>query len=113
MDYILPSSNLASHSQRGEILRRGLWGTRKTRPTNWTTYPEMLSNTDHAAGVVELDFWAECPSEPCFQALPEEHQSAGRGAESSRARLSYRSKRSMRSTSIWTRRTTWSTEPSA
>jgi hypothetical protein len=41
-------------------LRRGLWGTRVTRPDRWDTYPEMASSahqaSDHAAIIARLDF---------------------------------------------------------
>jgi hypothetical protein len=41
------------------VFRKGLWGSRKTRPTLWETYPEMLLATnqasDHAAIKVHLD----------------------------------------------------------
>jgi hypothetical protein len=40
------------------VFRKGLWGTRKTRPTDWDIYPEMTNGTeqaaDHAAVFVDL-----------------------------------------------------------
>jgi len=57
-DYVFISQSLQPFFQRGEVFRRGLWGSRKTRPTDWDTYPEMEDSTqqasDHAAVVMEL-----------------------------------------------------------
>ncbi len=59
LDYILLSRNLAATFRSGTIHRQGLWGSRKTRPTLWDTYPEMLAGvnqaSDHAAVSVTLD----------------------------------------------------------
>lgn len=59
LDYILLSRGLVPAFVGGRVVRNGLWGTRKTRPTNWETYPEMTAAihqaSDHAAVVVELD----------------------------------------------------------
>ena len=59
LDYILLSHSLVPAFTGGEVFRKGLWGTRKTRPTNWETYDDMTANThqasDHAALVVNLD----------------------------------------------------------
>ena len=57
LDYIFLSSNLPF--SRGALFRKGLWGSRKTRPDDWATYPEMTESveqaSDHAAVYVELN----------------------------------------------------------
>jgi endonuclease/exonuclease/phosphatase family metal-dependent hydrolase len=59
LDYLLVSRSLESKFRSGHLFRKGLWGTRETRPTDWETYPEMANHnqqaSDHAALVVELD----------------------------------------------------------
>jgi endonuclease/exonuclease/phosphatase family metal-dependent hydrolase len=59
LDYILVSQSLVPAFQGGEIFRKGLWGTRVTRPTAWETYPEIENRnqqaSDHAAVFVDLD----------------------------------------------------------
>jgi len=59
LDYVLVSSSLQRRFRSGHVFRKGLWGTRSTRPTDWETYPEMTNHdqqaSDHAAVVVELD----------------------------------------------------------
>jgi len=59
LDYMLISPNLQSSFINGEIFRKGLWGKRKTRPTNWVTYPEMTKSieqaSDHAAVFIDLN----------------------------------------------------------
>lgn len=59
LDYALVSRSLGSRFRRGYLFRKGLWGSRRTRPTDWETYPELTSGehqaSDHAAVVVELD----------------------------------------------------------
>ena len=59
LDYIFVSSSLTPFFQNGIVFRQGLWGKRKTRPTNWETYPEMNRSeeqaSDHAAICIELD----------------------------------------------------------
>ncbi|MBB4904328.1 endonuclease/exonuclease/phosphatase family protein [Actinophytocola algeriensis] len=59
LDYVLVSSSLQRRFTAGHVFRKGLWGTRTTRPTDWETYPEMTNRnqqaSDHAAVVVELD----------------------------------------------------------
>ncbi|MEX0786369.1 MAG: endonuclease/exonuclease/phosphatase family protein [Dehalococcoidia bacterium] len=59
LDYILISHSLAPHFDKGGIFRKGLWGTRKTRPTAWDTYPDMADSSqqasDHAAVFVDLN----------------------------------------------------------
>lgn len=58
-DYIFLSQNLVPNFSRGEVFRKGLWGNRLTRPTDWTTYPQMVDSSeqasDHAAVVIELN----------------------------------------------------------
>lgn len=59
LDYILISQSLESSFRGGVVFRKGLWGTRKTRPTNWCTYQEMTTSSeqasDHAALYINLD----------------------------------------------------------
>jgi endonuclease/exonuclease/phosphatase family metal-dependent hydrolase len=59
LDYVLVSASLRPRFMAGHLFRKGLWGTRKTRPTDWETYPEMTNHdqqaSDHAAVVVEFD----------------------------------------------------------
>ncbi len=59
LDYIFLSKGLKPSFQRGALFRKGLWGGRKTRPTDWATYPEMTQSveqaSDHAAVYVELN----------------------------------------------------------
>jgi endonuclease/exonuclease/phosphatase family metal-dependent hydrolase len=59
LDYILISHSLVSAFDGGAIFRKGLWGTRTTRPTAWETYPEMQNGdqqaSDHAAVFIDLD----------------------------------------------------------
>ena len=59
LDYILFSHSLVPAFAGGHLFRVGLWGSRKTRPTDWDTYPEMTSSvhqaSDHAAVVINLD----------------------------------------------------------
>lgn len=59
LDYVLVSKSLRPRFMGGHLFRKGLWGTRQTRPTDWETYPEMTNHdqqaSDHAAIVVELD----------------------------------------------------------
>lgn len=58
-DYILLSQSLRPAFMGGEVFRKGLWGGRATRPTNWDTYAEIQTGTqqasDHAAVYVDLD----------------------------------------------------------
>ena len=57
LDYIFLSANLPF--SQGGLFRKGLWGSRKTRPDKWATYPEMNEGveqaSDHAAVYVELN----------------------------------------------------------
>ncbi len=59
LDYVLISQSLAPMFARGEVFRRGLWGTRKTRPTAWDTYADMTDSSeqasDHAGVFIELN----------------------------------------------------------
>lgn len=59
LDYIFISESLRQHFRGGGLFRKGLWGSRITRPTNWLTYPEMTQSvhqaSDHAVAFVELD----------------------------------------------------------
>jgi len=57
LDYILISRSLQPSITGGGVFREGLWGTRATRPTNWTTYPDMTRSSDQASdhGVVFVD----------------------------------------------------------
>lgn len=59
LDYVLVSKSLRPRFLGGHLFRKGLWGNRETRPTDWETYPEMKNHdqqaSDHAAIVVELD----------------------------------------------------------
>ena len=58
LDYIFISKSLQANAA-GRLFRKGLWGSRVTRPTAWETFPEMNSSkegaSDHSAVVVELD----------------------------------------------------------
>ena len=58
LDYIFVTRDLVPAVTGGGLFRRGLWGSRKTRPTEWDTYPEMTSGiqqaSDHAAVFVDL-----------------------------------------------------------
>lgn len=59
LDYVLVSQSLQRRFRSGHVFRKGLWGTRTTRPTAWETYPEIDGHdqqaSDHAAVVIELD----------------------------------------------------------
>lgn len=59
LDYVLLSPGLVERFRGGRLFRRGLWGSRRTRPDRWEVYPELTGHTDqasdHAAVVVELD----------------------------------------------------------
>jgi len=59
LDYILISQSLVPAFNGGEIFRKGLWGTRVTRPTAWETYPEIENGnqqaSDHAAVAIDLN----------------------------------------------------------
>jgi endonuclease/exonuclease/phosphatase family metal-dependent hydrolase len=59
LDYIFISRSLQDNFTGGKVFRKGLWGSRKTRPTAWETYAEMKDSTeqasDHAALYIDLD----------------------------------------------------------
>jgi endonuclease/exonuclease/phosphatase family metal-dependent hydrolase len=59
LDYIFLSTGLQQKFAQGAVFRKGLWGSRKTRPDDWPTYPEMTESveqaSDHAAVYVELN----------------------------------------------------------
>lgn len=59
LDYIFVSQSLAAHVTGGGIFRKGVWGSRKSRPDAWETYPEMSGQweqaSDHAAVYLDLD----------------------------------------------------------
>jgi len=59
LDYIFISQSLQQFYTSGGLFRKGLWGSRVTRPTNWETYPEMTASieqaSDHAAAFVQLN----------------------------------------------------------
>jgi endonuclease/exonuclease/phosphatase family metal-dependent hydrolase len=59
LDYIFISESLQPFFTGGGLFRKGLWGGRVTRPTNWDTYPEMTRSveqaSDHAVAFIDLD----------------------------------------------------------
>jgi endonuclease/exonuclease/phosphatase family metal-dependent hydrolase len=59
LDYVLLSPSLRDAFRAGTVFRRGLWGTRVTRPDRWETYPEMTEPahqaSDHAAVLIDLE----------------------------------------------------------
>lgn len=59
LDYIFVSQSLRSLVTGGGIFRKGVWGSRKTRPDDWDTYPEMSGQwqqaSDHAAVYLDLN----------------------------------------------------------
>jgi endonuclease/exonuclease/phosphatase family metal-dependent hydrolase len=59
LDYIFISQSLQDHYAAGHLFRKGLWGSRTTRPTDWETYAEISSSkegaSDHSAVVINLD----------------------------------------------------------
>ncbi len=59
LDYILISKSLKPHFESGGVFRKGLWGSRTTRPDKWDTYPEMTNSSqqasDHGAVYINLD----------------------------------------------------------
>jgi endonuclease/exonuclease/phosphatase family metal-dependent hydrolase len=58
-DYILLTQNLRPSFLGGGLFREGLWGSRVTRPSAWSTYPEMTRSaeqaSDHAVVYVEFN----------------------------------------------------------
>jgi endonuclease/exonuclease/phosphatase family metal-dependent hydrolase len=59
LDYIFVSQSLLTTVTGGGVFRKGLWGTRVTRPDKWDTYPEMTNSkeqaSDHAAVFIDLN----------------------------------------------------------
>ena len=59
LDYIFISQSLVPHFAGGEVMRKGLWGTRITRPDKWSVYQEINKSleqaSDHAALYVDLN----------------------------------------------------------
>lgn len=60
LDYIFLSKSLEPKFRRGGVFRKGLWGTRKTPPTDWAIYDDEMKESvhqasDHGAIYVELD----------------------------------------------------------
>lgn len=61
LDYIFLSHGLANKMTAGAPFRKGLWGDRKTRPTNWPTYTDGTMEekahqaSDHSCVWVELN----------------------------------------------------------
>lgn len=59
LDYILLSRDLVPAFTGGQVFRKGLWGSRKTRPTAWETYDDLTAGehqaSDHAALFVDLN----------------------------------------------------------
>jgi endonuclease/exonuclease/phosphatase family metal-dependent hydrolase len=58
LDYIFVTQDLVPAVTGGGLFRDGLWGSRETRPTAWTTYHEMTNGdqqaSDHAAVFIDL-----------------------------------------------------------
>jgi hypothetical protein len=59
LDYILISQSLQALFAGGGVFRKGLWGSRVTRPTAWETYLDMTESahgaSDHAAVFIDLN----------------------------------------------------------
>jgi hypothetical protein len=59
LDYILLSQSLRPAFTFGYLFRKGLWGSRTTRPDQWETYADLTTSVhqafDHAAAVIHLD----------------------------------------------------------
>jgi endonuclease/exonuclease/phosphatase family metal-dependent hydrolase len=59
LDYIFLSKSLLPSVTGGGVFRKGVWGSRKTRPDKWETYLQMSAPweqaSDHAAVYLELD----------------------------------------------------------
>lgn len=49
LDYIFISQSLVPSFIGGEVFRKGLWGSRMTRPTAWTTYQEITQSSEQAS----------------------------------------------------------------
>src|SRR5215207_5191371 len=59
LDYIFISQSLQPSFAGGGLFRKGLWGSRVSRPTDWDTYPEMETSvhqaSDHSLAFVDLN----------------------------------------------------------
>jgi len=59
LDYIFISQSLQPLFAGGGLFRKGLWGSRVSRPTEWDTYPEMETSvhqaSDHSLAFVDLN----------------------------------------------------------
>jgi endonuclease/exonuclease/phosphatase family metal-dependent hydrolase len=57
LDYIQISKSLQAVFAGGSVFRKGLWGSRKTRPDKWDTYSEMNGASEQASdhGAVYID----------------------------------------------------------
>ena len=59
LDYIFISQSLQPFFTGGGLFRKGLWGSRVSRPTNWETYEEMTRSveqaSDHSVAFVDLN----------------------------------------------------------
>ncbi len=59
LDYLFISQSLVPAFTGGEVFRKGLWGTRVTRPTAWETYTDIANGnqqaSDHAAVFIDLN----------------------------------------------------------
>lgn len=59
LDYIFISQSLLPSFTAGGLFRKGLWGSRVSRPVNWETYPEMTASveqaSDHSAAFADLN----------------------------------------------------------
>ncbi len=59
LDYILLSNRLRTAFVEGHVFRKGIWGSRATRPDKWATYSVMETSvhqaSDHSAVAIHLD----------------------------------------------------------
>lgn len=59
LDYIFISQSLQPFFSGGGLFRKGLWGSRVSRPDKWETYDEMTRSveqaSDHAVAFVDLN----------------------------------------------------------
>lgn len=58
LDYIFVTRDLVPAVKGGGLFRKGLWGSRSTRPTDWAAFAEMTNGnqqaSDHAAVFLDL-----------------------------------------------------------
>jgi endonuclease/exonuclease/phosphatase family metal-dependent hydrolase len=58
-DYIMISKSLVTGFKGGAVIRNGLWGSRSTKPKDWTIYPEITNfsqqASDHGLVYIDLD----------------------------------------------------------